>query len=962
MKKSIITLVLVVLSATSFAQSISLQQAQQRAEKFLKKTAYLQPLPQGKGVATAHKAPSLEGRAGGEAPYYIFNAGDGQGFVIVSGDERAREILGYSTTGTLTEETMPCGMKMLLAMYKEEIESLTHSLTPDLTPYPPLQGARGNSGEGETFGTSAARKKVMAARTTISPLLTCQWGQSSPYNGQCPYSGSRQCIVGCSATATSQVMYYWGHQKGYNLPSTVIPAYTTRKLGLKCNELPATTFDWASMRDAASSDATAAKLCRYVGQALEMDYGVNGSEAWGSDIASVYRNYFGYDKLTRLVFRQDYNYDKFEEMIYDELVEGRPVVITGSYIDSDGSTWGGHSFVCDGYQASNGYYHINWGWNGQDDGYFPLSALNSSLNSWGGSNTTGRGFDIYLNCVIGIQPPVEGHEYEREAERTAVVDMSLTGARAFTREHPDQDFEGITVFNAVYNHLQYNTELVAGLGLYDAEGNLLDVLAAAPLGRFDRYDGFGLEFTFGNLALGHGLKDGTYYIRAISRGAYPQPLPEGKGELSDDGWLLSTGAEHNYITATITETELTLQPSVDLVIKSVSSSGSYSYNRSYSASITNNGTEESRGLLYVFNSSRVVNVVQTDIEPGETKSLTLSTTSIAKITSDFDGHHVLWANSSSVPNIALTARAVNAERNGYFEGDALVLDVSLANNGTSVYSTPVTVTLYREGSTDVAAERQFTPSVAPMSTQTERMEFNGLEYGQSYTISLTSGSYTVEQGNMTTSQPRTFYVYKVTPLQMLTKVSSLGYATFSWPFALDFSYTDAEAYIIRDFNGGSVKMERVWRVPANTGLILNGREGEFKLHALEDEEYTDDVSGNLLIGTAYGDYKVDQDNVFVLSNLKGPGLYRAGKGVTVRQFKAYMVLDGEVANSKEAFAFDFTTDGIEQMESSNLSSTGGEAVYDLTGRQVCDSGQLSIVNYQLPKGIYVIGGKKYVVR
>ena len=102
MKKSIITLVLAVLSATSFAQSISLQQAQQRAEKFLKKTTYLQPLseeayplplPQGKGVATAHKAPSLEGRAGGEAPYYIFNAGDGQGFVIVSGDERARETL-----------------------------------------------------------------------------------------------------------------------------------------------------------------------------------------------------------------------------------------------------------------------------------------------------------------------------------------------------------------------------------------------------------------------------------------------------------------------------------------------------------------------------------------------------------------------------------------------------------------------------------------------------------------------------------------------------------------------------------------------------------------------------------------------------------------------------------------------------------------------------------------------------
>ena len=101
MKKSIITLLLAAISATTFAQTVTLQQAQQRAESFLKREtspltlseeAYPQPFPQGKGVATAHKAPSLEGRAGGEAPYYIFNADDGQGFVIVSGDERAREI------------------------------------------------------------------------------------------------------------------------------------------------------------------------------------------------------------------------------------------------------------------------------------------------------------------------------------------------------------------------------------------------------------------------------------------------------------------------------------------------------------------------------------------------------------------------------------------------------------------------------------------------------------------------------------------------------------------------------------------------------------------------------------------------------------------------------------------------------------------------------------------------------
>lgn len=680
------------------------------------------------------KAPSQEEQA--DAPYYIFNASDGQGYVIVSGDERAKDILGYSDKGSLSNETMPCAMKMLLDYYAEEVGSL-----------PSAEAS-------QIIGMAKASAKAAASRKNISTLLSCQWGQSSPYNGQCPSANSGRCIVGCAATATSQVMYYWGHQRGYNLPTTTIPAYTTRTLGLQCPELPATTFDWANMRDAASSDAAAAKLCRYVGQALEMDYGVDGSEAWGSDIGAVYRDYFGYDKHTRLVFRQDYNYDEFDEMIYSELADGRPVVITGSYINSDGSSWGGHSFVCDGYQTSNGYYHINWGWNGQDDGYFPLSALNSSLNSWGGSNTTGKGFDIYLNCVIGIQPPVEGHEYNEAEPRAAIVDLGITGSRQFNRENLDEAFRGITLFNAVYNHLEYNTELVAGLGLYDESDNLIEMMAEAPLGRFDRYDGFGLEFTFGNLSLGKGLKDGTYYIRSISRSP------------SEDTWRLSANAEHNYITATITETELTLQPSVDLAISNVKSGGSW-YSSSCTATITNNGTEESRGLLYAFSSSKLLNVVQTDLAPGETKTVTLASGSVAKVTSDFDGHHVLWTNSSSVPNIALTACAVNADKNGCFEGQTLVLDVSVTNNSsTSTYGSQVSVKLCKEGSTAAVATKTFTPQVEPLGIQTERLKFDGLTYNQPYTITLSSGSYTVEVGNMTTSQPRTFFVYTVTPVEM----------------------------------------------------------------------------------------------------------------------------------------------------------------------------------------------------
>ena len=772
MKKTILLLMLLALCLQTSAQHVTKDAAQEKAVKFLNQRAYPQPLPEGKGdfyprktvdavfVSTTasladkasrqQKAHSQKEQA--NAPYYIFNASDGLGYVIVSGDERAKEILGYSDTGHLSEETMPCGMKMLLDLYAEEINSLPE-LTPGLTPGPSPKGEGSFQDEGNQAmenELTAAPKKIRDARININAMLSCQWGQSSPYNGQCPTSGSSRCVVGCAATAMSQVLYYWGHQKGYDIKASTIPAYTTRSQGIKCGELPATSFDWANMKDKASSDAAAAKLCRYVGQALEMDYGANSSEAWGSDMAPAYREYFGIDNHVRAIFRTDYDYNEWEKFIYNEMEAGRPVILCGVYYSSG---WGGHGFVCDGYQESTDKYHINWGWNGSYDGYFSLTALNSS-----GSTGTGSGsYTLYLTAIIGIQPPIEGHKYNQEDPRAAVVDLGITGSRSFIRENSEEDFKGITLFNAVYNHMQYNTELVAGLGVYDKDGNLLDVIAEAPLGRFDRYDGFGLEFTFGNLALGRGLANGTYFIRSISRSP------------KENTWRLSTNAEHNYITATITETELAIQPSVDLNITNVSGSGSWS--STYGATVTNNGSEESRGLLYAFSSSRLVNVIQTDIAAGETKTVTLGSTSIVKITSDFDGHRVLWTNSSSVPNIALTACAVNADKDGFFEGQKLLLDVSVTNNGTSAYTSQVSAKLCKEGSSTAVSTKFFTPNVAGKGIQTERLEFDGLTYNQPYTITLISGSYTVEQGNMTTSQPRTFYVYTVTPVE---KTNLLG--------------------------------------------------------------------------------------------------------------------------------------------------------------------------------------------
>ena len=53
--------------------------------------------------------------------YYIYNTGDG--FVIVAGDDRAEQILGYGDE-ELDMNDIPCGMQFLLDSYKEQIDYL----------------------------------------------------------------------------------------------------------------------------------------------------------------------------------------------------------------------------------------------------------------------------------------------------------------------------------------------------------------------------------------------------------------------------------------------------------------------------------------------------------------------------------------------------------------------------------------------------------------------------------------------------------------------------------------------------------------------------------------------------------------------------------------------------------------------------------------------------------------------
>ena len=66
-----------------------------------------QGMPTKKGIVAAKTSRPLAQ----PAPYYVFNATEGKGFVIVSADERTEEILGYGMDSQFLGLSVACKQK-----------------------------------------------------------------------------------------------------------------------------------------------------------------------------------------------------------------------------------------------------------------------------------------------------------------------------------------------------------------------------------------------------------------------------------------------------------------------------------------------------------------------------------------------------------------------------------------------------------------------------------------------------------------------------------------------------------------------------------------------------------------------------------------------------------------------------------------------------------------------------------
>ena len=367
--------------SSAWAENVTTERALELAQNFLNNQ---QAAP---GKPRMNQGPrkqlTLQGKVSG---LYVFDVKDGDGFVIVSNDDRTYPILGFSESDKIDLNNIPDNMRAWLQGYADEIAWVQQQ-----------QG---------TVAPPKADKVGTHPTTAVAPLVKTTWNQGTPYNNLCPtyssaWGGSGKCATGCVATAMAQVMNY---HKWPQAQTATIPGYTSYSLGLNLPSLNPVTFDWSHMRNSYSgsystTEATAvATLMKYCGYSVKMDYD-ESSGAYTEDVAIALRDYFDYNPYTtRFVARSSYTYENWTDMIYHEVSHNRPVCYGGL------SSGGGHEFVCDGYkfESNTDFFHINWGWGGLSDNYFVLSALDPDQQGIGGSTST-DGFHYGQDAVVGVQ-------------------------------------------------------------------------------------------------------------------------------------------------------------------------------------------------------------------------------------------------------------------------------------------------------------------------------------------------------------------------------------------------------------------------------------------------------------------------------------------------------------------------------------------------------------------------------
>lgn len=388
--------------------------------------------------------------------YYLF-AGERGGYAIIAATERAYPLLGYSESGKIDPKDLPCGLRMMLDIYAEQI----------------------NTARALDIRPTTTRADVEPGSIVVKPLLgDIMWDQMAPFNGMTP----GHAPTGCVATATAQIMRYWkypDHAVGTH-------GYMSKSYGYLSHDYNY-RIDWEDMPVApngtpdneidAKPNPTIARFMYGLGVAFDMNYSQQGSGTTHDKVVPALIRHYGYTKDIKRITAQEAG-GQWSSIIKSELDAGHPVLHGGT------GKGGGHSFVCDGYTTDD-LFHFNWGWSGVSNGWYKLNALVPDVLGTGGG--AGGGYNENRDIVINIAPPARILGENTDNSNVAEDDEQIDEDESTIIDN-DVPYSGVRVFEPIDLFISYvkingmsNPSAGEGYTLFNTSNRLISATAGKEL-------------------------------------------------------------------------------------------------------------------------------------------------------------------------------------------------------------------------------------------------------------------------------------------------------------------------------------------------------------------------------------------------------------------------------------------------------------------------------------------------
>ena len=373
----------------------------------------------------SNDTPKTRSSQANEQPaYYIFTNPNDKKFVIISGESKLNELVGYGDKMTENPNDQPPYFKLFLKEYERVVKEV-RSKAPTTTPQRPIK-----------------RK--------VEPLLTCKWSQYDPFNKYTPLSNGQHTPTGCVATATAQVMFYNKWPK--NRPQDYIASTGD-------DAKKSATYWWDEMKNTTNEMRTehsrqaVGVLMSDIGKAVNMRYYYRGSDSNLQYACNALRDKFDY--TVRYLDKNFLPANDFLNEVMQEISDGYPVLVVG----------GPHAFVYDGYDEQ-GLIHTNWGWGGENDGYFDINIV--TLNVSGFALNSGTFWDdisvVFAHPNDGKATPFK--DIERGLDARTTTSLTIDKTEANRSESFSAKIEKLGSYSSVKGELGVFTGKVA-LALYN---------------------------------------------------------------------------------------------------------------------------------------------------------------------------------------------------------------------------------------------------------------------------------------------------------------------------------------------------------------------------------------------------------------------------------------------------------------------------------------------------------------